>query len=83
MFLKGELQSILTLSSFFVHLECCQYRQKRQKLPTPCYPLFKIRTLLTSVGPLNILDLSLQVHSHVSGVIKSDHGQSDYSRCER
>jgi len=30
--LKGELRSILTLSSFFVYLECCQYRQKRQKL---------------------------------------------------
>jgi len=48
---KGELRSILTLRArllfFFVHLECCQYRQKQQKsvLPTPCYHLFKNRTL--------------------------------------
>jgi len=53
-----------------------------------CSPLFKIRTLVTSMGqilnpPLNILHLSLRVHSHVSGVIKSDHSQSDCSRCER
>jgi len=58
LFVKVELWSILTLSYFFVHLECCQYRQKRQKsvLPTPCHPLFKICTLLTSMGQvLNLL----------------------------
>jgi len=48
-FVKGELWSILTLSSFFfffVNLECCQYREQQKSL---CYPLFKICTLLTGV----------------------------------
>jgi len=31
MLVKGELRSILTLSSF-IHLECCQYRQKTTKI---------------------------------------------------
>jgi len=58
---KGELRSILTLSWSAVSTDKKtknKQKKKQQKsvLPTQCYPLFKIRTLLTSMGHvLNLL----------------------------